>query len=252
MNAVALKVQEEAVVEAVEEIVVEEDFDELEAMFEELESGLTEEEMEAADAVVGIELAKQEALAEMDEAGEAVSDEAGIAVGAEAAIKPTKAAVVKEPKVKATKRISTAGSKTSEALTASMGAKLADYMTFEVKDGDLHTDDLETLIKVRLDEMDTLPIKIQEKAVNFFANVTKGATLSNYSKIAIDLLVKNGSITSKELRDAYIARPYSVGTANSQCTQLLKLMQVLKLVVKDGAVLKANPDSTLLPLFAAE
>ena len=141
--------------------------------------------------------------------------------------------------------------KKSEALSKALGSKLQDFMCLSINDATLEPADLQTKIEAKLTEIDALPIKIQEKVVNFFAHLSNGAQLSNYTRIAIDLLIKNGEITSKALRDAYIARPYSTGTANSQCTQLMKLLQVLELANKEAGKLVANQESALLPMFNA-
>lgn len=255
MQAV-LKVQEEVVTTtaAVDPL---DQLDELEAMFEELEADgsgelvieepvaeLSDDELEEVGIQASIEEARNEALAEMDEVGEPVDDAAGIATGS---IEPTK------PKRTApsTKRITVAGVKKSEALSKALGAKLNDYLALTMQNAELPADDLKAVIDAKLGEIDALPIKIQEKVVNFYAHLSNGASLSNYTKIAVDILVKQGEITSKALRDAYIARPYSVGTANSQCTQLMKVLQVLELARKDGGKLVANPDSLLLPMLSA-
>ena len=255
MSGVALKVQEEDVLDNSGLDAL----DDLEAMFEELEAGMTNEgvgevviddlsEAELVDAGIAADIqeAKAEALAEMDEQGEPLDDSAGMATGMAQAepAKPKRAAPV-------TKRISSLGMKKSEALSKALGSKLQDYMCLNVNDVNLEPADLQTKIEAKLTEIDALPIKIQEKAVNFFAHLSNGAQLSNYTKIAIDLLIKDGEITSKALRDAYIARPYSPGTANSQCTQLMKLLQVLELANKEAGKLVANQESALLPMFSA-
>jgi len=252
----ALKVQEE-VLEVTDAL---DSLDELDAMFEELEAGssataeaelvieeeLSDAELEEVGVVASIEEARNEALAEMDEVGEPVDDAAALATGViEAA--PAKA----KRTAPATKRIVVMGAKKSEALTKALGEKLNDYLALSLKNAALDPDDLKIKVDAKLAEIDTLPVKIQEKVVNLYAHLAQGAALSNYTKIAVDLLVKNGEITSKGLRDAYVARPYSVGTANSQCTQLMKVLQVLELAVKDGGKLVSNPDSLLLPMLSA-
>lgn len=255
----ALKIQEvvETTVESVDPLS---SLDELDAMFEELEANssvgevelvvedhdieLSEEELAEVGVQASIIEARNEALAEMDEAGEPVDDESGIAVGAAEAVKPKRAAPV-------TKRISVAGVKKSEALVKALSGKLVDYLSLTMTNASLPAEDLEKVIEAKLIEIDGLPVKIQEKVVNFYAHLSNGAALSNYTKIAVDMLAKTGEITSKGLRDAYIARPYSVGTANSQCTQLMRVLQVLELAKKDGGKLVANPDSLLLPMLSA-
>lgn len=50
-----------------------------------------------------------------------------------------------------------------------------------------------------------------------------------YTEIAIKMLLDNGELTSKELFDRYIARPYSEGTSRSQCGQMMQLLPALGL-----------------------
>ncbi|SUE95882.1 Uncharacterised protein [Ectopseudomonas mendocina] len=255
MSGVALKVQEEEVLNNSEHDAL----DDLEAMFEELEAGMTNDgigevvindlsEADLVDAGIAADIqeARAEAMAEMDEQGEPVDDNSGFATGI---TQPEPAKQKRAAPV--TKRISSLGMKKSEALSKALGSKLQDFMCLSINDATLEPSDLQAKIEAKLTEIDALPIKIQEKAVNFFAHLSNGASLSNYTKIAIDLLIKDGEITSKALRDAYIARPYSPGTANSQCTQLMKLLQVLELANKEGGKLVANQESALLPMFSA-
>lgn len=255
MSGVALKVQEEDVLDNSGLDAL----DDLEAMFEELEAGMTNEgvgevviddlsEAELVDAGIAADIqeAKAEALAEMDEQGEPLDDSAGMATGM-AQAEPSK----HKRSAPVTKRISSLGMKKSEALSKALGSKLQDFMCLNINDATLEPADLQAKIEAKLTEIDALPIKIQEKVVNFFAHLSNGAQLSNYTKMAIDLLIKDGEITSKALRDAYIARPYSPGTANSQCTQLMKLLQVLELANKEAGKLVANQESALLPMFSA-
>lgn len=254
MSLAAINVVEETD-EVVADSAVEEvrdplaDLDELESMFEDLEAGLstkpidnglTEEEMVMAGAAATLEEVRSEAMAELDELSSPIADDAALATG-----------VAPAPKKKApvTKRISSMGLTKSAALSKALGSKLNDYLTLSLEDAQHPPADLQVKIDAKLAEIDQLPVKIQEKVVNFYAHLANGATLSNYTKIALDILVKDREISSKTLRDAYVARPYSLGTANSQCTQLMKLLVVLGLAEKGAGKLTANPDSALLPMF---
>lgn len=259
MANAALKVREE-VLES-DEIVLDttgvvdggDPLDELDAMFDALEAessaaaggeivldAVSEADMIQAGADASLAELRAEALAEMDELSSPVSDESALATGA---IEPAK------KKAPVTKRISSLGMTKSAALGKALGAKLNDYLTLSIADVGMDPDKLQEKIDAKLAEIDTLPIKIQEKVVNFYAHLANGAALSNYTKMAIDILVKDREISSKTLRDAYVARPYSLGTANSQCTQLMKLLVVLELAEKGAGKLTANPDSALLPMF---
>lgn len=251
MANAALKIQEDTEI-AVEDVmgVGTTELDELDAMFEELESGsvvsdaeLDESDMLEAGQAAAIHDAKIEAFAELDAMSEPVPDDSTLATG-----------VIDKPKRKApvTKRITSHGVTKSQALTAALGSKINDYLTLNVADAALDDGDLQVKIEAKLAEIDALPIKIQEKVVNFFAHLANGAALSNYTRMAVDLLVKQGGLSSKELRDAYLARPYSIGTANSQCTQMMKLLPVLGLAKREPGRLVADADSTLLAMFSVE
>lgn len=231
-----------------------EDFDDLDSMFAELQADaeaiaetpattaeFTEEELVAAGTAVDIEELTQAAHAEMAELSEPESDESGLATGVVPGTAKRKAPV--------TKRISTGGMKKSEAITKALGTKLYDYLVLDVNDVTLPHEEIEAKVNAKLAEIDTLPIKIGEKLVNFYAHMVNGASLSNYTKIALDLLIKDGELTSKGLRDAYLARPYSIGTSNSQCTQLMKLLPTLGLVKREGGKLVVDPNSTLMPML---
>lgn len=260
MANAALKIQEE-VTEVVDAVVVEDattgvnELDELDAMFAELdgvgeiaietpESELNEADMLEAGHAAAIHDAKIEAFAELDEMSEPVPDNSTLATGVEEAQAKRKAPV--------TRRISSHGLSKSQALAAALGTKINDYLVLSGADAGLDEAAMQASVEAKLVEIDTLPVKIQEKVVNFFAHLANGAALSNYTRMAIELLVKNGELSSKQLRDAYLARPYSLGTANSQCTQMMKLLPVLGLAKRQGAVLVADSDSTLLPMFATE
>lgn len=257
MTNAALKVREEVDADlGVQEVVIDggDPLDELDAMFQELEAdmssgsedlvieAISEADMIQAGADASLAEIRAEALAEMDELSTPVADGSLLATGA---AEPAK------KKAPVTKRISSLGMTKSEALAKALGSKLNDYLTLSLEDAQHPPADLQQKIDAKLTEIDSLPIKIQEKVVNFFAHLSNGAALSNYTKIAIDILVKDREISSKALRDAYIARPYSMGTANSQCTQLMKLLVVLGLAEKGAGKLTANPDSALLPMFEA-
>lgn len=160
-------------------------------------------------------------------------------------------APVEKKKAPATKRISTIGMTKSVALATALGDKLDDLLTVDSKDLELSDEARFDKRIALLEAIDKMPIKIGEKATNLFAHVSKGAALSNYTRIAINFLVQNDEMTSKQLKDAYLSRPYSEGTSSSQCTQLMNLLPALGIAIKSGGRLIPNPTSTLLPLLTA-
>ncbi|ATW58035.1 hypothetical protein CNR34_00102 [Pseudomonas phage nickie] len=154
-------------------------------------------------------------------------------------------------KAPVTKRISTAGMAKSEALATALGDKLDTLLMVDSDDLALPADEQFDKRIALLERIDGLPKKIGEKATNLFAHVSKGAQLSNYTKIAINLLAANGEMTSKQLKDTYLARPYSEGTASSQTTQLMNLLPALGIAKKEAGKLVVNPTSTLFPVLTA-
>lgn len=258
--AVALQqVEQELQQSGDEEIVLggrgnENAMDMLDEMFSDLESGNvapsnvvvagldelpTESQLlEAGHAATTDEL-KAAALAELDDQSSASPDNI-----------QTPAPVVKK-KAPITKRISTVGMTKSVALATALGDRLDDLLTVDSKDLELSDEQRFDKRIALLEAIDKMPIKIGEKTTNLFAHIAKGAALSNYTRIAINFLVQNDEMSSKQLKDAYLSRPYSEGTSSSQCTQLMNLLPALCIAIKSGGRLIPNPTSTLLPMLTA-
>jgi len=230
--------------------------DALDAMFDQLGEGVstesivvsglpsvteaaTEKQMIEAGHAVNTEELKKMALEELDEQSQPAPDN----VQAPAPVAKRQAPV--------TKRISTVGMAKSEALAVALGDKLDDLLTIDTKDLAMSDEQRFDKRVALLEQIDKMPKKIGEKATNLFAHVSKGAALSNYTRIAINFLVQNDEMSSKQLKDAYLSRPYSEGTSSSQCTQLMHLLPALGIAIKSGGRLIPNPTSTLLPLLTA-
>lgn len=230
--------------------------DDLDAMFDDLEAGLgdtlvvagmpgdvlpaephnEDHLIEAGRAATNEELQKL-AIEELNENSEHHPENAQT---------PTAQAKKKAP---ATKRISTAGMAKSEALATALGDKLDTLLMVDSDDLALPADEQFDKRIALLEKIDGLPKKIGEKATNLFAHVSKGAQLSNYTRIAINFLLQHGEMTSKQLKDTYLARPYSEGTSSSQTTQLMNLLPALGIAKKEAGKLVINPTSTLFPLL---
>lgn len=231
----------------------------LEDLLGELESGLsgvpatmnvvgdaalvpTEQEMIQAGHTLMIDDLKAQAALEVAEQGNPAPDDAQM---------PLPAGTTKKA-APVTKRIATMGMKKSEALVKALGARSNEFLLVDLKYLSLTEEQQSEKIQTLLDEVDSnTPIKIQEKVVNLFAHLANGASLSNYTKMAVALLVKDGELTSKSLKDAYIARPYTEGTASSQATQMMKLLPMMGIATRTAGKLVVNPDSTLLPSLSA-
>lgn len=230
--------------------------DDLDAMFDSLEAGLTtgktvevivgdgeshnEQEMIAAGRALNTEELKAAAMIELDNSGSPAPDDS-----------KTPAPVQGKKPAPITKRISTMGMSKSVALATALGDQLDTLLTIETTDSLLGDEEAFNKRFALLETIDKLPIKIGEKATNLYAHLGKGATLSLYTRKAIDHLVAAGEMTSKSLRDVYMVR-YSDGTASSQATQMMKLLPTLGLAIRDGQRLLPNPNSTLLPLLTVK
>jgi hypothetical protein len=230
----------------------------LDAMFDDLEAGLGETLV-----IEGMQTGVAEVPSEdhMIEAGKAVTNDelrkmALEEINATSEHHPEDAkmpeAQTKKRAAPQTKRISTAGMAKSEALAVSLGDKLDDLLTLDTTDLALSDEERFDKRLALLELIDTkMPKKIGEKAINLFAHVSKGAALSNYTRIAINFLLTNGEMTSKQLKDTYLSRPYSEGTSSSQTTQLMNLLPTLGIAKKEAGKLVVNPTSTLFPLLTS-
>lgn len=197
------------------------DLDELEAL---LGSDVDEPAAPVTEATVE-EIAKELALEDARE--ELYSESEVEPEGATDLVKPEEvAAVEKAPKMKARAHGS---SKPSDALVARLGSVKAveSHLRISTEDDTLSADELNRVMKERMSEIDALPKKVGEKAVNLIAHLAGGASLSCYTQIALDMLLANGRLTSKELVERYMARPYSEGTSRSQCGQIMQLLPAM-------------------------
>lgn len=229
------------------------DLNDLDGMFADLEASMPEtakvvgapaveaepvleHHIEAGQAATTDELKKM-ALEELDEQSEPVSDDA-------------KAPEASKKKAPVTKRISSVGMSKSVALATALGDDLEQHLTIDSRWTALSEEEQTDKRFALLETIDGLPVKIGEKVTNLFAAIAKGATLSVYTQMAVDLLMKDGELTSKSLKDAYIARPYSEGTASSQATQMMKLLPTLGLAERAAGKLVVNLHSPLLNKLA--
>lgn len=151
------------------------------------------------------------------------------AAGAADLVVETEAAPAEKEKPAKIKARAHGASKPSAALIARLGSVEAveAHLHIDASDGTLSRADLSTLIKSRMEDLDGLPKKVGEKAVNLIAHIAGGAGLSCYTRIALEMLLESGELTSKALYERYKARPYSEGTSRSQCGQLMQLLPAM-------------------------
>lgn len=155
---------------------------------------------------------------------------------AESEVKPAKRTV---------NRTSTAGMSCSDALHHKLGESLYETCILTTEMAALNEADLKKQIDAVVNGFNTLPKKVREKVLNVFQHVHGGVNLSTYTAMAMTLLKLKGEITSDDLRQAYIDRPYSTGTASAQSSQMFQLLPALGLANRDGKALTLNPNSVL-------
>lgn len=134
----------------------------------------------------------------------------------------------------------------SEALKAIGGTDWKDLAVFDAAETALSAAALDDLISKRLMTLDSSAKKQKEKVINIFKFLAEKATLSVYTDIALGIIARTGSLSTKELRDAYLAKPYSTGTTNAQSSQLMNIIPMMRIALPKEGKLVANPDSTIL------
>jgi hypothetical protein len=156
-----------------------------------------------------------------------------------------------EPEKVAVKRQSLSGMLPSVALRTALGDRL--YTLCAVSDKQASTIDSERNAAIDdylTGELDVLAKKVKEKAINAFQSACGQASLSVFTQIAIDLLKDKGVLTGADIKNRYLARPYSPGTASAQSSQLMQLLPVLGIAKRSGNTLELNTDSPMLALLS--
>lgn len=183
----------------------------LDAVLTELKVGADEEDLEEVEqAVSEVEAAeaRQEAYEEQ---------------GVEPDPDPADVAAAMQPK---SKRASTKGMKPSEQIAAKLNPG-------DVIDGLVIDQDF-------LDAVDAEPKKVAEKIVNAIHSINNGVNISVYTQIAAKFLKEHGSVTLTELRNHYTSggkRPYSLGTAGAQSSQMMRVLPMLNVATRNGSIL---------------
>lgn len=249
-------VEETATVATVSEPVKSEEFDDVDALLAELESGTAlptasdesakEEGIKTETEEVSMEpVVSDEALEkiEKDLMLEEVKEEV-YAAAESGGLEEHELSKPEEPKAKAR---ASGASKPSSALIQRLGNVDAVYknLVYVPEDAAKSAAELKAECDARLKEFDALPKKVGEKAVNLVMHLAGSAKLSTYTEIAIQMLLKNGSLTQTELFERYRARPYSEGTSRSQAGQIMRLFQTLKVGVGTTSSLTLNKDSII-------
>jgi hypothetical protein len=157
-----------------------------------------------------------------------------------------------EPEKIVVKRQSLSGMLPSVALRTALGDRMYKLCIVSNKQASMIDSERNAAIDDYLTgELDVLAKKVKEKAINAFQSACGQSSLSVFTQIAIDLLKDKGVLTGADIKNRYLARPYSPGTASAQSSQLMQLLPVLGIAKRSGNTLELNVDSPLLALLSA-
>lgn len=112
---------------------------------------------------------------------------------------------------------------------------------FQLRDGDAIDD---TAKAVTLSKRPA-QVKVAEKFDNLFQSIAANKLPSRYVVTAINLLSKNGSMTSADLNAAFIGEGLGKGTASSQTGQIVALFSAVGIANRSGQSLTACQDSAV-------
>jgi len=90
-----------------------------------------------------------------------------------------------------------------------------------------------------LERCDSLPKKTREKVVNLMDWWVRGHSLSVYTRIGFEQLIEEGELVGVALRNRYMSNPgksYTLGTANAQSGQIVKLFKAFFITAEDGTL----------------
>lgn len=100
--------------------------------------------------------------------------------------------------------------------------------------------------------IDALAKKIGEKAVNMLRNRKNPSAWQVYTKVGMEMLLENGTMTSAELTRHYNSTKYTIGTARAQCNQIMTLLPALRVAnVTSKGTLEVNENSTIVRDYRA-
>lgn len=161
----------------------------------------------------------------------------------------------KEPKAPKEPRATSVTHKPGDLLKVKLGAAAADILVFDINDAALTPEDLAVKRQAFVDRMNdpnAIADKVRDKATMLLTWLNKGGELNEVLKRAFTVLRKEGTLTSGDkgnLQLNLLAKPYSIGTARSQASQIFMLFPELGITVKGKGSMAPNPDSALLPMI---
>jgi len=214
---------------------------------------------DVASAAARIE-AKQQLYAEQ-EAPEAAGE--GDAPQTDAAAvtdqeKPKKARAKKEKEPKAPKepRPTSVTHKPGDLLIAKLGAKANDYLIFDL-DSVANEIKRDAFVE-RMNDREAIADKVKDKItmlVTWLASGKDADGLNEVLRRTFTVLAKDGALTSGDkgnLQLDLLAKPYSMGTARSQASQMFMALPELGMVIKTKGQMVPNPNSIMLQAVNAQ
>lgn len=212
---------------------------------------LDEIALESALSSLEIEVAKDAAYAAQEAAAEVAAKTGKIITpetAPDAVEKKKKADKPKEPRVNAG---STANMKKSDAIRHKLGDACYQICVLDTQMAKMNDADLKVAIDQVIADVDTLPKKVGEKVLNLLCAINGKDNLSVYTKIAIELLKEKGpeGMTTADLRQKYLDRPYSPGTSSAQSSQMFQLLPFLGIAKRSGNTMILNEESVFADMF---
>ncbi|TSP14042.1 hypothetical protein [Cupriavidus campinensis] len=157
--------------------------------------------------------------------------------------------------------------KKSEKLVARLGEQVSEYLVLEMSEATLPPEELKARQEALMAMLDMSPTnlarqdgqaavqkKVADKALMLFGWIKNGGELNEIMRRTFTVLNRDGHITSGEKGNLLIdllAKPYSLGTARAQSSQMFALLPLLKIANREKGRMVANPDSALLPQIKA-
>lgn len=213
--------------------------DELEANEVQVDSILEDDDLEDLESTIEVQSAKQEAYAKQQ-----------VSTTPDVSVISTKKEEEK-PKVKgaAKPRMRTASMNPADIVRAKI-PNYKDIVVLSLEDAGLDDTERHEKTEAVVDSLNSLAKKVGEKAVNLLQAVAGQGSPSVYTQIALDILKKEGECTLTDIKNAYLAHPYSLGTASAQSSQMMQLFPALGIANRQGSKLSLRPDSALFPMLA--
>ena len=148
------------------------------------------------------------------------------------------------------KRTSTASMLKSEALVHKLGEDRYEICVFTETEAAFSDEDRTALVDKFVESVDRVPKKVGEKIINILSHVRNSTVpLSRYTRIALDHLKAEQTISTSSLRNVYLDRGYKIGTAGAQASQMMGLFFELRIADRKGKALVMRTDSILAQII---